>query len=103
MLSIVMNVLFQNIPDNATSKYKLILLYITVNALKHISAEQTLTHTILGLHFPLLPLSLQYPKCSEQQHYGDVAAATAGESAKGAAGHCTSPQSVDADPGNMGK
>ena len=32
MLSIVLNVLFQIIPDNATSKYKLILLYITVNA-----------------------------------------------------------------------
>ncbi len=61
-----MNVLFQIIPDNATSKYKLILLYITVNALKHIyllSAEQTLTHTILGLRLPLLPPSLQ--QCCE--------------------------------------
>ncbi len=36
MPSIVMNVLFQIIPDNGTSKYKLILLYITVNGLKHI-------------------------------------------------------------------
>ncbi len=34
MLSIVLNVLFQIIPDNATSKYKLILLYITVNAIE---------------------------------------------------------------------
>ncbi len=65
MLSIVMNVLFQIIPNNATSKYKLILLCITVNALKHILSlsaadKQTLTHTILGLRLPLLPPSLQY-------------------------------------------
>ncbi len=53
----VMNVLFQIRPDNATSKYKLILLYITVNALKHIQL-QTLTHTILGLRLPLPPPSL---------------------------------------------
>ncbi len=34
MLSIVLNVLFQIIPDNATSKYKLILLYITVDTIE---------------------------------------------------------------------
>ncbi len=42
---------FQIIPDNATSKYKLILQYITVNAMGYVylfPAEQTLTHTLLS-------------------------------------------------------
>ncbi len=39
-----MNVLFQIIPDNATSKYKLILLCITVNALKHIGRTDSHSH-----------------------------------------------------------
>ncbi len=51
------------IPDNATSKYKLILQYITVNAMGYVlllSAEQTLiTHCSVNYHIyhPCIPVS----------------------------------------------